>query len=97
MTNGYIRNVDILTGVNFSSIKVANMELFIGQFVLPVGRGREWGNGSEGGNVILASCELHFIRVRENLVQHPNSNISIWIIIILFPQSFINTISHSLT
>ena len=27
--------------------------------------------------VILASCKHHFIRVHENLVQHPSNNISI--------------------
>ena len=34
---------------------------------------REW----MGIIVILASCEYHFIRVYENLVQHPSNNISI--------------------
>ena len=29
------------------------------------------------GFLILASCEFHFNRVHENLVQHPNNNISI--------------------
>ena len=33
--------------------------------------------GSITGIVILASCEHHFIRVLENLVQHPSNNISI--------------------
>ena len=28
-----------------------------------------------GGNVFLASCEFHFIKVHENLVQHPSFNI----------------------
>ena len=28
-------------------------------------------------NVILASCKYHFIRVHENLVQHPTNNKSI--------------------
>ena len=43
----------------------------IGQFVNPV----------EGERilsiVILASMEYHFIRVHENLMQHPSNNISI--------------------
>ena len=30
-----------------------------------------------GGIVILDSCGYHFIRVHENLVQHPSNNISI--------------------
>ena len=30
-----------------------------------------------GDIVILASCEYHFIRVHENMVQHPSNNISI--------------------
>ena len=29
------------------------------------------------GFVILATCEHHFIRAHENLVQHPRNNISI--------------------
>ena len=32
-------------------------------------------DGGEGGIVILASCDYHFIRVQENLVQHPSNNI----------------------
>ena len=32
--------------------------------------------GVEVGIVILASCEYNFIRVHENLAQHPNNNIS---------------------
>ena len=37
-----------------------------------------WDNwGWIGGIVILASCEHQFIRVHENLVQHPSTNISI--------------------
>ena len=38
------------------------------------------GDGVKGevvGIVILANCEHHFIRVNENLVQHPNDNVSI--------------------
>ena len=30
------------------------------------------------GNVILASCKQHFIRVHENPVQHPSNNIFIF-------------------
>ena len=35
------------------------------------------GEGNEGDIFILASCEHHFIRVHEKLVQHPSNNISI--------------------
>ena len=35
------------------------------------------GGGWEVGIVILSSCEYYFIRVHENLVQHPSDNISI--------------------
>ena len=31
--------------------------------------------GGWGGGVILASCKYHFIKVHENLVQHPCYNI----------------------
>ncbi len=34
---------------------------------------REWMRGI----IVLASCEHHFMRVHENLVQHPSYNISI--------------------
>ncbi len=33
--------------------------------------------GGDGCNVILSSCEYHFIIVHENLVQHPSNNILI--------------------
>ena len=48
---------------------------FIGQFVHPVGR--EGVKGGGWGINISDSCEKHFIRVHENLVQHPSNNISI--------------------
>ena len=32
--------------------------------------------GGWGGTIILASCEHLFIRVHENLVQHPSNNTS---------------------
>ena len=38
--------------------------------------GRGWDKGGGWGIVILASCDYHFIRVHENLVQHPSNNIS---------------------
>ena len=37
-----------------------------------------------GGIVILASWEFHFIRVHENLVQHPSNYISILTLFCLF-------------
>ena len=49
--------VDIITGENLSSIYLD----YIGQFV----KNREWG---KWGIVILARCEIHFIREHENLV-----------------------------
>ena len=45
---------------------------FFGHCVHPVG-----GKRMDKGLVISASCEDHFIRVHENLVQHPSKNISI--------------------
>ena len=33
--------------------------------------------GIDGGFINLASCEHHFLRVHENLGQHPSNNISI--------------------
>ena len=68
--------MDILTGENLSSIQLDNIHItsFICQFVHPVvGDGVK---GVDGRIVILASYKLHFIRVHENLMQHP-CNISI--------------------
>ena len=39
--------------------------------------GGDWVKGVEGEIVILAHCVFHFIRVHDNLVQHPSNNISI--------------------
>ena len=41
--------------------------------------GGEWmrQRGWISGIFILACCEHHFIRLHENLVQHPSNNISI--------------------
>ena len=38
---------------------------------------RRRGDRVEGAIVSLASCEYHFIKVHENLVQHLGNNISI--------------------
>ena len=35
------------------------------------------GKGAIGGIVILASCKYYFIRIHENMMQHPSNNISI--------------------
>ena len=37
----------------------------------------DWVKGVEGGIIFLASCEHHFVRLHENLLQHPSNNISI--------------------
>ena len=51
------------------------MELvYIGKLVHPV---EGEGVNGEWGIVILASWEYYFIRLLENLVQHPSNNISI--------------------
>ena len=52
----------------------------IGQFVHTIGEGM-WLRGWMGVSSFLSRCEDHFIRVYENLVQHPSNDISIikWI------------------
>ena len=57
--------VDLLTGENLSSIWVANLDPFVGQFF----------NLVEGGGDGVR--ELTKGRVHKNLVQHPSTNISI--------------------
>ena len=47
--------------------------LFISQLIHPVGY-------RMGEEVLLASCEHNFIRVHNNLLQHPSNNISIEIL-----------------
>ena len=51
------------------------MDLIYGQFV----RGKGIGYSGGWGYLYLASCEHHFIRVHENLVQYPSNDISIGI------------------
>ena len=59
----------ILTRENLSPIYLANMYLVYYSLFI---QGVDW------GIITLAGCENYFIRVHENLVQHPsNSNISI--------------------
>ena len=48
---------------------------FIGQLVDPVDEREHGVNGVDGGIVSLSRCEHHFIRLHENLVQHPSNNI----------------------
>ncbi len=64
-----IEYVDILTGENLSIFKVANMDLLYWSV--------RSSKGFDVGIVFLASCEYHFIRVHENMIQHPSNNISI--------------------
>ena len=45
---------------------------FVGQFDYPVRKDGYGINTMDGDIVILASCGYHFIRVNENLVQHPS-------------------------
>ena len=48
------------------------------KFVVNLVCGCGWGKGGGWGFiVILTSCEYRFIRVHENLLEHPNNNISI--------------------
>ena len=70
--NGYTLYVDVLTGGNF---------LIIGCYKGPhywSVRSSSWTGGNVvkmlDGIVVLASCEYKFIRVHENLVQHPINN-----------------------
>ena len=43
-------------------------------------QGSIWVKGVNEGSVILASCEYYFIRLHENLLEHPCNNISIIIL-----------------
>ena len=61
--------MDILTGEKF----VLNLGCFYGHHLLV--SGANWVDG--GYRYILASYKFHYIRVHENLVQHPSTNISI--------------------
>ena len=63
--------MDILTGENLTSIQLPNM-VIICQSVRS-------SSGAAVDVVIPAVCEHHFIRVHENLVQHPSNNISIYV------------------
>ena len=47
---------------------------FVGQFDYPIRKDGYGIKGMDGDNVILASCEHHFIRENENLVQHPSND-----------------------
>ena len=62
--------MDILTGKNLS-ISVASIDLIHWS----VCSSRDGVNGWMEYKVIIASCEYHFIRVHENLVQHLSNNI----------------------
>ena len=56
--------------------KLANMDLIYWSVCSSSRRGGDWLKGVDWGIVILASCKHHFIKVHENLEQHPISNIS---------------------
>ena len=58
-------------GENCRQFKLPTWTSFIVQFV-PPGSGK-----GVGGNVILTSCKYHFIRVYNNLAQHPSNDTSI--------------------
>ena len=62
--------MDLLTGKKLSSNQLANKDLIHWSVSL-----FSWKGGV--GIVILVSCEYYFIRVHENMVQHPSYNISI--------------------
>ena len=72
--------MDIITGEKLLSITLLTCNTFIGQFVHPVGGDWKGYVGLMVGIVILASCEYHFLREQENVVQHPSNNISISLI-----------------
>ena len=72
LINGYWIYVDILTGKTCCQFRLLTWTSFIGQFVHL--RGGE-GMDMRVGIVISASCEFHFIRVHENLVQQSSNNI----------------------
>ena len=48
---------------------------FIGYFINPIGEERMRYRGWMWGIVISSSCEYYYIRVYENLAQHPSYNI----------------------
>ena len=70
----YIEYMDILIGENLSSNLGAYMELIYCSVRSSSGRGWVWWMV---GILILTSYAYQFIRVDENIVQHPNNNISI--------------------
>ena len=66
-----------MTLEKLSSIKLKS---FVDQFVLLVGGGVDWVSGMDRYFSQL-SCDYHFIRVHDNLVQHPSNNKSIIILV----------------
>ena len=70
--------MDILTGENYSSIYV-NLDLIYWPVRSYCWRGGKRIKGMKGGGGIgiIASCERHFIRGHENLVQHPSNHIQV--------------------
>ena len=51
------------------------MDLIYWSVRLPSRRVGDEVNGVDGRIVILVSCEFHFIKVHENLVQHPSNKL----------------------
>ncbi len=72
----------ILTCGNLSSIWVANMDLMYQQFFHSVGGEGLWLRWWMGwGYCYFSQRKYHFIRVHENLVQHPSNNIEYVVIL----------------
>ena len=74
-----IENMDILTGQNLSSIKVANMD----HIKCPVrsfsGRAGDWVKGVDGRYRYFSQLGLSlYHRVHDNLVQKPSNYVSIF-------------------
>ena len=61
--------MDVLTGDNLSSVKVAKWFSFIGRFIHPIG---EVGMGLSGYRY-LCQVRVSLIKGHTNLVQHPSN------------------------
>ena len=66
--------MDILTGENLTSIKVSNVDLIYWPIRLSSRKGEDRLKEVVEGIAVFYSYEYHFIRVNENLVQHPIYN-----------------------
>ena len=72
-----IEYVDILTRKNCGQFRLLIWTSFTVSFVNSAGEEGMGQRGMMGRIVILASYEYHYIRVHENVVQHPINNTSI--------------------